>query len=229
MSSIYFRLKSSFISITCFAIAIAAIFSHALAAQEHAIDLSLAEQYFEEARDICRKDNGRLWGVSLDGPLLFADRRTRSIVANQSDREGRLTRKGNVFVGKLPETENIANTATRWAGVEWTMIAWPLPENRQSRARLMAHELFHRVQDEIGLPGANPANEHLDTLEGRLLLRLEWRALRQALAASADERRRAVEDALVFRALRREQFGSAETERGLEMNEGLAEYTGVSL
>src|SRR2546429_7426343 len=44
-----------------------------------------------------------------------------------------------------------ANTATKWAGVEWTMVMWPVPQYKQPRMRLMLHECFHRVQAEIGL------------------------------------------------------------------------------
>ncbi|HUK89881.1 MAG TPA: hypothetical protein VLZ81_05735, partial [Blastocatellia bacterium] len=61
-------------------------------------------------------------------------------------------------------------------------------------------------------------------------LRLEWRALKAALSASSDQRRLATSDALTFRAYRRQLFSNAAAEeRALEMNEGLAEYTGVVL
>jgi hypothetical protein len=50
------------------------------------------------------------------------------------------------------------------------------------------------------------------------------------LTSVSAERRGAIEDALVFRAYRRQIFpASASEERELEMNEGLAEYTGVKL
>ncbi len=199
-------------------------------AQEPSIDLALAEQFFQEAQAICRADNGVLWGVSLCGPMILVEPATRMIVANQTDAEGNLLKKGNVFVGRLPEKETIANTATRWAGVKWTMVIWPLPSNTQARARLMMHELFHRVQDDLGLPASNPSNNHLDTRDGRIWLQLEWRALRRALEASGAESRKALEDALIFRRYRRSLFPDSDsTERGLEMNEGLAEYTGVRL
>jgi hypothetical protein len=95
----------------------------------------------------------------------------------------------------------------------------------------MAHELFHRVQAELGFRGGNPENQHLDTVEGRTLMQLEWRALAAALVAKdAGPRRRAIEDALVFRAARRRLVASAAAEeRDLELNEGLAEYTGMTL
>src|SRR5262249_42944371 len=72
-------------------------------------------------------------------------------------------------------------------------------------------------------------NQHLDTLEGRYWLQLEWRALTRALASSGPERRRAASDALAFRLARRTHFkDSADNENRLEMNEGLAQYTGTA-
>lgn len=199
-------------------------------AQGSAIDTTLASKYFQEARVLCRRDNGKLWGVSLCGPMLFVDRKTRTIVANQSDPEGTLTRSGSVFVGALPAKVNIANTAIDWAGLNWTMIIFPLPEDKYRRANLMAHELWHRIQKDIGFPGSGAANNHLDSRDGRVWLQLEWRALAAALTARGKQRRQAITDALLFRAYRRMIFPQATAEeREMEMHEGLAEYTGVRL
>ena len=197
------------------------------------IDAAQAKQYFDEASKICRRDAGNLWGKSLCAPMIFADPQTRTVVANQADGESRLKPQGGVFVGSLTPEVNIANTAMTWAGVRWTMIAWPLPASPRARARLMMHELFHHLQDDLGLPGSSPANAHLATLEGRIWLELEWRALQQALARPEQgpaDRKRAAEDAVLFRLQRRALFpNAAEQERQLEMNEGLAEYTGYKL
>lgn len=215
---------------TVSALLIVSPYTVSLARQVQGIDPALAAQYFQEAQAICAKDNAALWGVSLCGPLLFADPQTRTVVASQSDAEGQLARQGSVFVGKLPAEVGIANTATRWAGVKWTMVMWPLPTAERARARLLLHELYHRIQDDIGLPAANPSNNHLDALEGRLWLQLEWRALWRGLARTGAERRSAVEDALIFRARRRQLYpAAAQSESQLEMNEGLAEYTGYKL
>ena len=217
----------------CFAILLVAAIVRTTDAQEQGIDPAKAKQYFDEARTICQRDGGKLWGKSLCGPMLFVDPDTRSVIANQADAEGRLIAEGGLFVAKLPPEISIANTAMTWAGVHWTTIMWPLPESPTARVRLMMHELFHRIQDDVGLPPSNPPNAHLGTLEGRFWLELEWRALQQALAranSSPAERRRAVEDALLFRLHRRALFPkAAQEERELEMNEGLAEYTGYKL
>ncbi|MFO0982990.1 MAG: hypothetical protein U1E76_14885 [Planctomycetota bacterium] len=202
----------------------------ALVAQTAAIDATLAQRYFAEAEALSKQDGGKLWGVTLYGPMLLVDASSGVAVANQADAEGKLVRQGAVFVGSVPNDFPSANTATRWAGVAWTMILWPLPLDRTERGALMVHELFHRVQDQLGFAGGNPANAHLDTLEGRFLLQLEWRALRAALTSTGDSQQAALEDALVFRARRRELYPkAADEERSLEHNEGLAEYTGFKV
>ncbi len=198
--------------------------------QEPAIKLELAAQYFAEARNVCERDGGRLWGAPLCGPMLFADPETRAVVANQADQEGRLRPQGAVFTGALPPQAIIANTAIDWAGVKWTMVMWPLPEERQPRLQLLLHEAFHRVQDALKLTAANPANAHLDQRDGRIWLRLEWRALERALQEQGAARRAAAADALLFRRYRQALFPHAATEElALETNEGLAEYTGLKL
>jgi hypothetical protein len=199
----------------------------ATAAAQQAIDTELARAFFAEAEALGRE--GRpLWGIGLDGPMLFVDARTREAVANVADTLGVLREAAGVWVGVLPSEVGVANTAVDWAGRRWTMLVWPLPYGRLSRGRLMVHEMFHRVQPELGLAGADATNAHLDSEEGRLLLRLEWRALQLALADTGAARLRALSDAIWFRSRRQERFpaGAAE-ERALELNEGLAEYTGM--
>lgn len=200
-------------------------------AQGGPIDAGVAAQYFREARAACERDGGRLWGVLTCGPVLFVDVQTRAVVANQADREGQLAKEGDVFVGKLPARQPVANAAVEWAGVKWAMIVWSfLTKDEFQRVKLMTHESFHRVQGELKFPVAAAGNNHLDTEAGRVWLQLEWKALRRALVSEGKARRRAVEDALVFRHHRRALFPkAADTERALEMHEGLAEYTGFKL
>lgn len=199
------------------------------AGQESPIDVERAKVFFEEAEALGRA-GGDVWGVDLAGPLLFVQMSTRHTVANVPDTLGVLEPRSGVWVGELPASVGVANTAVEWGGRRWTMLVWPLPYGRLSRGRLLAHEMFHRVQPELGFSGRDPTNPHLDSEEGRLLLRLEWRALQAALADSGAARRAAVADAADFRARRHAAFpAGASEERDLELNEGLAEYTGVRL
>ena len=190
-----------------------------------------AARVFDEARVICERDHGRLWGHSLCGPILLVDPSSRAVVANHADADGVLTRDGAVFTGVLPVSVNVSNSPTRWSGLYWTQMLWPLPGSDAVHHVMIAHELFHRIQPDLGMIREDGDNAHLDTLEGRYLLQLEWRALSRALQADRPgARRRAAEDALAFRAERYRLFpGAAGNERGLELNEGVAEYTGVRL
>jgi hypothetical protein len=198
--------------------------------QSRAIDATLAARYFREAEQLSAADGGRLWGIALYGPMLFADRATRELVANTADEAGELEARAGIYVGAVPNDQNLANTAIEWAGQRWTMVLWPLPTNRYDRQRLMMHELFHRVQPALGITGSDPVNAHLETRGGRIWLRLEWRALGEALLREGAERTQAVADALAFRATRHGLFPEgAGAERALEQNEGLAEYTGLTL
>jgi hypothetical protein len=198
--------------------------------QDLSMDAALAGQYLREAKEACDRDAGRLWGVELYGPVLLVNPATREIVANQADAGGLLQRSGEVFTGRLPKEVNIANTSVDWAGVRWAMIMWPLPEERQPRLRLMVHELFHRVQKDVNSCFDNSINNHLDKVDARIWLRLEMRALERALQEQGEEQRRAIADALYFRQHRQSLFAqSANAEDSLELNEGLAEYTGFKL
>jgi hypothetical protein len=216
------------------AAAMAALMAPATALAQ--IDTTMAERFFAEATAACEADanadGGALWGVSLCGPMMLVNPRTREVVADQAGRSGFLTPSGALHAGVLAPAIPLANTAVEIDGVRWTMVLLPLPDDVQARRALMMHEAWHRIQPELGLPMASPVPAHLATPEGRVAMRLEWRALGAALiAADALSLRTAIADALTFRAARHMQAGAdgAEQERQLEMNEGLAEYTGLKL
>jgi hypothetical protein len=46
------------------------------------------QRYFEEAKTLCERDAGRLWGVPLCGPLVIFDPRTGTRATNQPEPEG---------------------------------------------------------------------------------------------------------------------------------------------
>ncbi|WP_223807145.1 hypothetical protein [Montanilutibacter psychrotolerans] len=195
------------------------------------VDRDGANLVFDEARTICDRDAGALWGRSLCGPILIVDPMDRAAIANQQDPGNALTAGGNVFTGTLPTGAIMANTRVEWSGTRWTQLLWPVSFETTTRRVTLAHEMFHRIQPDLGLTRPEAGNRHLDTLEGRYLLQLEWRALAQALMADdADDRRAHVTDALAFRHARHGLFANAAgDEAALEINEGIAEYTGVRL
>ncbi|HID9472871.1 TPA: hypothetical protein ACXI1P_000226 [Stenotrophomonas maltophilia] len=201
-----------------------------VSAEDPALSDVTAGAVFEEAQTLCQADNGRLWGASLCGPMMLVDRTSRRVTASHADAQGNLQARGEVFIGQLPPDAIIANTAVEWSGTRWTQLLWPMPQDESRRRTLLAHEMFHRLQPALSIAApAEDGNEHLDTLEGRYWLQLEWRALAAALSApDPGAQRNAMNDALAFRAERYRRFpAAAQEEAALELNEGLAEYTGV--
>jgi len=183
----------------------------------------LAKRYFEEATKLCQRDAGRLWGVSLCGPMVIFDPMTGTRATSQPEPEG-----------PPPRFTGFADGPVSWGGLLW--FSWPLymlPDNdAETRQQLMLHGLFHRIQPELVFSTSDTSdgyNPHLDTLEGRVWMQLEWRALRRAVESNGSRRAEAIADALAFRRERRGRFpGAADNERREEIREGLASYTGIA-
>jgi hypothetical protein len=192
----------------------------AAAAANAQVDPQLARRYFEEATTLCERDAGRLWGVSLCGPMLIFDPTTGTRATSQPEPEG-----------EPPRLPGFADGPVSWGGLRW--FAFPLfllPANdADARQQIMLHGLFHHIQPQLGLTPSDGFNEHLDTLEGRVWMQLEWRALRRAVESSGSDQVEAIADALAFRLERRRLFpGAADNERRDEIREGLASYTGIA-
>jgi hypothetical protein len=193
------------------------------------IDIAQAKAAFAEAETVSNQEGGRLWGRKLYGGLFFVDPETRAVVANEPDPGGVLHAADGVYVGTLPADIIVSNAPTEWQGKRWTMLMWPtIPTDTIDRRITFAHELFHRIQPELGLMAQDSPNLQLDTPEGRLWLQLEWRALAAALIEQGPAQTQAIRDALAFRSHRHQLFaGSALTEASLEIAEGVPEYTGA--
>jgi hypothetical protein len=180
----------------------------------------LARRYFDEATRLCERDAGRLWGVSLCGPIVIVDQATGTRATSQPEPEG-----------PAPRFPGFVDGPVTWGGLLW--FSFPLsmlPANdADARQQILLHGLFHRIQPELGLMTEDGFNEHLDTLEGRVWMQLEWRALRRAIESSGSDRAEAIADALAFRRERRRRFpAAADNERRDEIREGLPSYTGIA-
>ncbi len=188
-----------------------------------------ADSAFAELKTALDKDNGHLWQHSLEGPVLMVDPETREIIANQADAKGELKRVDNCYTGTFPENKNTANTDVEWNGTNWTMVKLPLPETKAERLNLLIHECFHRIQPLIGFDSLSQIQcNHLDSREGRIYMKLELEALNKALQAKNPEED--IRNAILFRLYRQKEFpGARQAENSLEINEGLAEYTGSIL
>jgi hypothetical protein len=92
--------------------------------------------------------------VSLCGAMVFADAATGTIATNQPVGEGR-----------RPPVLGFANATAEWGGSRWSTFMWQFTTtlDEPSRAVLMLHELFHRVQGPLGFTTQDRQNDHLDT------------------------------------------------------------------
>src|SRR5215831_3255158 len=100
----------------------------------------LAQQYFEEATKLCERDAGRLWGVSLCGPMVIGDPSTGTRATSQPEPDG-----------QPPRFSAFADGPVTWVGVRWfyfplSMLASTDADTRQQN---MLHGLFHRIQFEL--------------------------------------------------------------------------------
>lgn len=183
--------------------------------------------YFNEIKVEANKHQ-QMWATDLYGPMLLVNPNSRQLFANFSDTAGILKQDGKIYSGILPNEINIANTAINWNGRRWAMIMLPLPVNKQDRINLLAHELFHVSQPSLGFQLFNTENNHIDQKDGRIYLRLELEALKKIIQTTNEiERKTHLTNALTFRKYRYSLYPGADTtENLLELNEGLAEYTG---
>ncbi|WP_113651282.1 hypothetical protein [Pedobacter namyangjuensis] len=206
------------------------LFAHIATAQKQQNLQDSVQVFFNEVKTAADKKT-KLWNKDVYGSMLFVNPKTRQIYANESDTAGVLEPKGDIYMGVLPKQINIANTAISWSGKRWAMVMLPLPQNKYDRINLLAHELFHSVQPSLGFELSNIDNNHLDLEEGRIYLRLELEALKKAIQCSSKkELRQHLTNALTFRKYRYTFYEAASrTENQLELNEGLAEFTGLTI
>jgi hypothetical protein len=185
------------------------------------VDQQRAAEIFKEAQTLCERDGGRLWGVSICAPMVIGDARTQTFATSQPPPDA-----------PRPKIIGLLNGPIQWGGTMWAALTWDTIANWPARTRGEAflHESFHIVQLQRGLSVNTLSAEHLDSMEGRYWTRLEWRALARALRESGESRTLAVREVLAFRQARRTRFpDKVETERALDINEGLASYTGTVL
>src|SRR5215475_5348799 len=131
----------------------------AAATADAQVQPQLAQRYFEEATKFCERDAGRLWGVSLCGPMVIVDQATGTRATSQPEPEG-----------PPPRLPGFADGPVSWGGLRWFSIPLYMLADKTAdeRQRILLHGLFHRIQDQLGFTPENGFNEHLDTVEGRV-------------------------------------------------------------
>src|SRR6267378_1239159 len=106
------------------------------------VDQQRAQEFFKEARGLCERDGGRLWGVSVCAPMVIADRRTQTFATSQPAPEE-----------PRPQLLGLVNAPIKWGGVTWGAYMWDdvVTKTPRDRKELFLHELFHGVQPQLGL------------------------------------------------------------------------------
>lgn len=189
-----------------------------------------ASLYFSKVETACRKDTGWLWGTNLYGPLMFVDRNSRRILANETDIEGMLKSRDGIYTGNYPNERIISTTALSFGGKTFAMCPLPPAEDEFRIVSRAIHALFHRYQMMNGITPMDFIAVNTDEKEARLWIKLEWKALRKALLAEGEEKNLAIRDALIFRGSNREQYKKyAEDNNRFETYEGLSTFTGLVL
>jgi hypothetical protein len=185
-----------------------------------------ASLYFKDIEAICKLDSGKLWGKNLYGPIMFVERTTRRIVANQPDNGGLLKSKDRVYTGVYPKELILSNAPVIFGGTQFAMVPLPAEEDVYRIRTRAIHSLFHRFQEHEGIVTSTFNLTNMDEKEARLWIKLEWKALRKAINSSGEERQLALRDALIFRGSNRELYHKyADDENKFETYEGLATFT----
>ena len=186
------------------------------------------------ARERLARDAGRLWSARLDTIPWMGIAGERVYLTDDPRAEGYRPYQAaaaDLWTGAVPPGVAPANTSVTWVGRRWAMVLLPLPTDTLAAVRRLIHEAAHAAQPTaLPLPTYGEAGAGADLLdrpEGRTWLRLEWQALAAALERQGAARRRAAEDALLFRSARYAVAspGERERERALDLVEGLPEYT----
>ncbi|MEJ5148753.1 hypothetical protein [Sphingobacterium sp. MYb388] len=204
--------------------------SIAFAQQSKVENIDSISNYFKEIKYVT-KQGVKLWNRDLYGSILLVNPENRLLYSNEPDIKNTLKLQKDIYVGTLPASINIANTSMQWNGKTWAMIMLPLSKDRYDRINLLAHELFHTVQISLGFTQYNKESNHLELKDGRIYLRLELEALKKAILSNTQkEQTKHLTNAFIFRKYRNAIFPeSYDTENQLELNEGLAEYTGFMI
>jgi hypothetical protein len=189
-----------------------------------------ANYYIGRITERCNRDSGKLWGQNLYGPLMFIDRPTRKIFTNQPVNTGLLKLRDGIYSGLLPKEEVISRSIIELGGTAFSTVRLPVEEDEYRITSRAIHNLFHMYQRKIGIVASDYDTRNKDDKASRLWLKLEWKALEEAINSEEKEREQAVRDALIFRGTGREINVRHKTdENRFENYEGLATFTSILL
>ena len=170
---------------------------------------------FVEVHELCSIDNSQMWGINLDLPCMIIDKNTRMILANNPDKDSLLVREGNFYSGHYPENKALGSSFTEYGGTVFANVSYPFLFPESYLKVQLIHEIFHIVQDSLKLnpPQLFFRNAHMDDMNARIYMRLEWAALEKALLTNdMEDKKEHITYALKFRLKRRSMFENVSKE-----------------
>jgi hypothetical protein len=75
------------------------------------VDQQRAQEFFKKAQALCDRDSGRLWGVSICGPMVIFDRQTQTIATSKPEP-----------YGLRPQLLGLVNAPIPWGGETWWIL-----------------------------------------------------------------------------------------------------------
>ncbi|MDR1878663.1 MAG: hypothetical protein LBQ64_03775 [Bacteroidales bacterium] len=195
---------------------------------EDSVSLTQNMQFFQQIKEICDADNGRLLGFgNYYCPIMIVNRESRFVVANTSLPFSDKAPINGVYYGVLPEKYNIANSTIDIDTTLYAMFNSDIPTDMMSFVCL--HEMFHYWQEKKDM-GRSYNNAHIDTKWARVYLILELKALQNALLSEDEQQHQAILEALTFRKQRHLLFPQhIEDETNFEFHEGFPDFVACKL
>ena len=200
----------------------ALVMAYSVVAQDLPCKETMEESLQQIAEVLNKPESKQLWNISLNAPILLIDHLKNKMYVTAIDSGKIQPLKEEEWDNKVP----LANSIFDYKGGKYVTIIHAALMNTscEGRINLLSHEIFHLHQNDLGIKNAISVNYHMDEVQGRALLQIEMKALQHALEHDTV----GLYEALYIRAHRQSLYPS-NNEDLYELNEGLAEYTGVKL
>lgn len=200
----------------------ALVMAYSVVAQDLPCKETMEESLQQIAEVLNKPESKQLWNISLNAPILLIDHLKNKMFVTAIDSGKIQPLKEEVWDNKVP----LANSIFDYKGGKYVTIIHAAFMNTscEGRINLLSHEIFHLHQNDLGIKNTISVNYHMDEVQGRALLQIEMKALQHALEHDTV----GLYEALYIRAYR-QSLNPSNNEDLYELNEGLAEYTGVKL
>lgn len=169
---------------------------------------------------ICCFDTIYVKDVSLCRNILFFNKETRVAISNYQDTLQILKLKNGYYQGIVPNSLNPKEIGSFSYIFDW------LPNSSDFFIiSTIIHEIFHSLQETIGLNPESYHNDHMDQDLARTTVRLEWYYLKRAILYDTSNIKQNIDTAIFWRNYRRDNFRKySSDENRFEIHEGLPKF-----